>query len=101
MIDDNRIPATSYGGLGWQAKAGLAYRLSPNWDVVAEGTYSGVHSYTDQGTYICHYNDYGAKVGIRYRFRRPAPVVVLPAAAVVTPPVVAPEVKSPGIPALW
>jgi len=37
MIDDYRIPATCFGGLGWQALAGLEFRLSPYWDVVAEG----------------------------------------------------------------
>jgi len=97
------IPSATYGGLGWQAKVGVSYAVSYNWDLYAEGTYSGIKAFSDNNIYICPYSDYGAKLGVRYRFGHPA-VVVVPVPPVeppVKPPVKIIIIKEKPIRALW
>jgi opacity protein-like surface antigen len=75
-IDGYRGQSTNKGLLGWQAKLGVSYALAYNWDVYAEGTYSGAEGYTSNIIDTQTYNDFGAKLGFRYRFAQPVVVVV-------------------------
>jgi len=79
------------GLFGWQAKAGVSYALAYNWDVYAEGTYSGTPGYSTEYVKFGSYDDFGAKLGFRYRFAQPAVVVVAPAPA----PAPAPMIPAP------
>lgn len=81
------------GLFGWQAKAGVSYALAYNWDLYAEGTYSGAGGYETDLAKFGSYNDFGAKLGFRYRFAQPAVVVVPepPAPAPAPAPIPAPE----------
>jgi opacity protein-like surface antigen len=71
-----RFGSDNVGLLGWQAKLGLSYAMAYNWDVYAEGTYSGAEGYSNSSFDTQTYNDFGAKLGFRYRFAQPVVVVV-------------------------
>ncbi len=73
------LGGSNKGLFGWQAKAGVSYALAYNWDLYAEGTYSGASSFTTDYARFGTYDDFGAKLGFRYRFAQPAVVVVAPA----------------------
>jgi opacity protein-like surface antigen len=68
------------GLFGWQGKVGVTYAMSTNWDVYVEGTYSGAEGFESDNVRFDSYNDFGAKLGFRYRFAAP-PVVVVEAPA--------------------
>ncbi len=72
---------TNQGLFGWQAKLGVSYGVSNASDVYLEGTYSGASGFSGDNIRYDSYNDFGAKVGFRYRFGQPAAqaVVVTPA----------------------
>ncbi len=73
--------SANQGLFGWQAKVGVSYGVSNASDVYVEGTYSGASGFSGDNIRYDSYNDFGAKVGFRYRFGQPAPtaVVVTPA----------------------
>jgi opacity protein-like surface antigen len=78
---DSVSTGTANRGLfGWQAKLGVSYGVSNASDVYLEGTYSGASGFSGDNIRYDSYNDFGAKVGFRYRFGQPAPqpVVVTP-----------------------
>ncbi|MEI6617438.1 MAG: outer membrane beta-barrel protein, partial [Cyanobium sp. ELA507] len=77
------------GLFGWQAKAGISYALAYNWDVYAEGTYSGTGNPQFEAVNFSSYQDVGAKLGFRYRFASPV-VVVVPEPAPAPAPAPAP-----------
>jgi opacity protein-like surface antigen len=86
--------SSNIGLFGWQAKAGLSYALAYNWDVYAEGTYSGATDSFAEDVKFGNWDDFGAKLGFRYRFAQPAVVVVPepePAPAPAPAPIPAPE----------
>jgi opacity protein-like surface antigen len=90
-FDDIRTGGGNKGLFGWQAKAGVAYVLSWNTDIYVEGTYSGASGFSSNNIRYDAYNDFGAKLGFRYRFGAP-PVVVVeqPAPAPMPEPAPAP-----------
>jgi opacity protein-like surface antigen len=90
-FDDIRTGGGNKGLFGWQAKAGVAYVLSWNTDIYVEGTYSGASGFSSNNIRYDSYNDFGAKLGFRYRFGAP-PVVVVeqPAPAPMPEPAPAP-----------
>lgn len=75
-FDGNRTRANNKGLFGWQAKAGVAYVLSWHYDIYAEGTYSGAGGFSGDNLRYDAYNDFGAKLGFRYRFGSPPVVAV-------------------------
>jgi len=81
------------GLFGYQAKVGLSYAMAYNWDVYAEGTYSGAGGFSTDLADYGSYNDFGAKLGFRYRFAQPVVVVVPepPAPAPAPAPIPMPE----------
>ena len=74
--DRIRSDSESHAVFGWQAKLGVSYALSYNWDIYTEGTYSGASGFEADYVDFGSYNDFGAKLGFRYRFGSPAVVVV-------------------------
>jgi opacity protein-like surface antigen len=57
---------------GWQAKAGVAYGLNWNTDVYAEAVYQGAESFrAGRTSYDGFDNNWGFKIGARYRFGGP------------------------------
>ena len=57
---------------GWQAKAGVAYGLNWNTDVYAEAVYQGAESFrAGRTSYDGFNNNWGFKIGARYRFGGP------------------------------
>ena len=93
-IDGARFGGANKGVFGWQAKAGVSYALATNWDVYAEGTYSGAEGFSTRQFNTGGYSDFGAKLGFRYRFAQPVVVVVpepAPAPAPEPAPIPAPE----------
>jgi len=89
-----RTGSSNRGLFGWQAKVGVSYAASYNFDVYAEGTYSGTEGFSTSNVRYDSYNDFGAKLGLRYRFGSRRVVVVeqpVPAPA----PRPAPEVFTP------
>jgi hypothetical protein len=80
-IDGYRFSSGNQGALGWQAKLGVAYAVNWNLDLYAEGVYSGVSGITTDNFDFQSFNQYGAKLGFRYRFSSPPVVVVAPAPA--------------------
>jgi opacity protein-like surface antigen len=92
-IDGYNLGSANKGLFGYQAKLGLSYALAYNWDVYAEGTYSGAGSFSTPEINWGSYNDFGAKLGFRYRFAQPAVVVVPepPAPAPAPAPIPMPE----------
>ena len=106
-VENQRYGNLSYGGFGWQAKAGISYALSYNWDVYAEGVYQGVSGHdTDSDVHFGAFNTWGGKLGFRYRFAHPAVAVVQPAPAPAPTPYIepapapAPE-PAPPVRGLW
>ncbi len=85
--------SANQGLFGWQAKLGVSYGVSNVSDVYLEGTYSGASGFESDNVRYDSYNDFGAKLGFRYRFGQPAPqpVVVTPAPAPEPAPQPAPE----------
>jgi opacity protein-like surface antigen len=81
--DSASTGSVNQGLFGWQAKLGVSYGLSNASDLYLEGTYSGASGFTGENIRYDSYNDFGAKLGFRYRFAQPAPqpVVVTPAPA--------------------
>jgi len=68
--------STNQGLFGWQAKAGIAYALATNWDIYAEGVYQGASDYSSNNVNFSSFNNWGGKLGFRYRFGQPAAAVV-------------------------
>jgi len=89
-LDGFNLGGANKGLFGWQAKAGVSYALAYNWDVYAEGTYSGAGGFSTPDANWGSYNDFGAKLGFRYRFAQPAVVVVAPDPAPIPAPAPAP-----------
>lgn len=87
---DFRTSSRNKGLFGWQAKAGISYALAYNWDVYAEGTFSGTGNPHFESVNFSSYSDVGAKLGFRYRFASPAVVVVVPEPAPAPAPAPAP-----------
>ncbi|MCX5955330.1 MAG: outer membrane beta-barrel protein [Cyanobacteria bacterium] len=98
-------PYHDKGLFGWQAKVGVSYALAYNWDVYAEGTFSGTGNPQFEGVNFSSYQDVGAKLGFRYRFAKPAVVVVVPepapAPAPAPAPIPMPEPAPAPIRGLW
>ena len=92
---DVRTGGGNKGLFGWQAKAGLAYVLSWNTDIYVEGTYAGASGFSSNNIRYDSYNDFGAKLGFRYRFGAPPVVVVQPAPAPEPAPAPAPMMPEP------
>lgn len=76
------------GNFGYQAKVGVSYVVSRNWDAFLEGVYQGANSSTTvYGTNAAgqgvsadfgSFNSWGAKIGARWRFGgAPAAVAVV------------------------
>jgi opacity protein-like surface antigen len=79
-VDGFRTDGGNEGLFGWQAKVGVSYALAYNWDMYVEGTYAGAEGFETDNIRYDAYNDFGAKLGFRYRFASP-PVVVVEAPA--------------------
>ncbi|MFM9073625.1 MAG: outer membrane protein [Cyanobium sp.] len=91
-VDGNRSSSGNQGLFGWQAKVGVAYAINWNTDIYVEGTYSGAEGFSSNNIRYDAYNDFGAKLGFRYRFGSPAVVVVeQPAPAPAPAPMPMPE----------
>ncbi len=93
-VNDVRFSSGNQGALGWQAKLGVAYAVNWNLDLYAEGVYSGASGITTDNFDFQSFNQYGGKLGFRYRFSQPPVVVVAPAPAPPEPapmPMPAPE----------
>lgn len=87
-----RTDSANVGLFGWQAKLGVSYVISRNSDVFLEGTYSGAQGFDKNDVNYASYNDFGAKLGFRYRFMAPvAEVVVVPEPAPQPMPEPAPQ----------
>lgn len=105
------LGALSFGGgnrsaFGWQGKAGIAYVLNWNTDVYVEGVYSGAAGRDWNNLTTASFNNWGAKVGLRYRFGAPPVKVVVqpepaPAPAPEPAPAPAPEPAPAPIRGLW
>jgi hypothetical protein len=78
-ISDYRFDSRTRGLFGWQGKVGIAYGIDYNWDVYAEGVYQGASGFYDGDIRFGSFNNWGGKLGFRYRFGQPAVVVVAPA----------------------
>jgi opacity protein-like surface antigen len=95
-VRDYNTGSVNKGLLGWQAKVGVSYALAYNWDVYAEGTYSGATDAFADKIKLGNWDDFGAKLGFRYRFAQPVVVVIpepepAPAPAPAPAPIPAPE----------
>ena len=64
--------------------------MTYNSDIYAEGTYSGAGGFSSDYIQYNSYNDWGAKLGFRYRFASPTVVVVAPEPAPAPQPEPAP-----------
>jgi opacity protein-like surface antigen len=80
-VNGNRASSGNQGALGWQAKLGVAYAVNWNLDIYAEGVYSGASGISSDYIDTQSFNQYGGKLGFRYRFSHPPIVVVAPAPA--------------------
>ncbi|MEB3200202.1 MAG: hypothetical protein VKK62_06720 [Synechococcaceae cyanobacterium] len=93
------------GLFGWQAKAGIAYGIDYNWDIYAEGVYQGAGGFSNDEVSFGSFNNWGGKLGFRYRFgQRPTVVVEQPAPAPEPAPAPAPEPApepAPPVRGLW
>lgn len=79
-VDGTRYSSTNRGLFGWQAKAGIAYTMTYNTDLYAEGVYQGASGFDNNNVEFGAFNSWGGKLGFRYRFgARPAAVVEQPA----------------------
>ena len=54
--------------LGYEAKAGLAYRSSPRTDLFAEAVFQGAASRSQGSIDRSAINSWGYRLGLRYRF---------------------------------
>ena len=77
-IDGFRSGSANRGLFGWQAKVGVSYATTYNTDVYLEGTYAGAGGFSSDYIQYDSYNDWGAKLGFRYRFASPEVIVVAP-----------------------
>jgi len=103
-VDGYRFSSGNQGALGWQAKLGVAYAVNWNLDIYAEGIYSGASGINTDNFDFQSYNEYGAKLGFRYRFSSPPVVVVeapAPAPAPEPMPMPMPEPAPAPIRGLW
>jgi hypothetical protein len=107
-FDGRRTGSNNQGLFGWQAKAGVAYAFNWNTDIYVEGTYSGAEGFSSNNLRYDSYNDFGAKLGFRYRFGAPPVVVVeqpapepAPAPAPMPEPAPAPMPEPAPIRGLW
>jgi hypothetical protein len=90
-IDDIRFGSDNQGLFGWQAKVGVAYVMSWNTDIYVEGTYSGASGFQGDNFDYSSFNNWGAKLGFRYRFGAPPVIAVQqPAPAPMPEPAPAP-----------
>ena len=78
-VADYRFDSKSRGLFGWQGKAGIAYAVNYNWDVYAEGVYQGASGFYEGDIHYNSLNNWGGKLGFRYRFAQKPVVVVAPA----------------------
>jgi hypothetical protein len=107
-VGGERFGGSNKGLFGWQAKAGVAYVVNWNTDVYLEGTYSGASGFDGDNISYGSFNNWGAKLGLRYRFGAP-PVVVVeqpapapePAPAPMPEPAPAPMPEPAPIRGLW
>ena len=107
-VDGERFSSGNKGLFGWQAKLGVAYVVNWNTDVYVEGTYSGASGFDTDALTLSSFNNWGAKLGFRYRFGAP-PVVVVeqpapapePAPAPMPEPAPAPMPEPAPIRGLW
>ena len=107
-FEGDRFGSANQGLFGWQGKVGVAYALNWNSDIYVEGTYSGAEGFSSSNVRYDSYNDFGAKLGFRYRFGAP-PVVVVeqpapapePAPAPMPMPEPAPAPEPAPIRGLW
>jgi hypothetical protein len=79
-VGDYRSDSRSRGLFGWQGKVGISYGIDYNWDVYAEGVYQGASGYYND-LHFGSFNNWGGKLGFRYRFGQPVVAVVEPAPA--------------------
>jgi hypothetical protein len=105
-VDGYRFGSGNQGALGWQGKLGVAYAVNWNWDIYAEGVYTGASGINTDNFDFQSYNEYGAKLGFRYRFSSPPVVVVeapapAPAPEPMPMPMPAPEPAPAPIRGLW
>jgi hypothetical protein len=103
-VDGYRFSSGNQGALGWQGKLGVAYAVNWNLDIYAEGVYTGASGISTDNFDFQSYNEYGAKLGFRYRFSSPPVVVVeapAPAPAPEPMPMPAPEPAPAPIRGLW
>jgi opacity protein-like surface antigen len=89
-IDGFRSGSANRGLFGWQAKVGVSYATTYNTDVYLEGTYAGASGFSSDYIQYNSYNDFGAKLGFRYRFASPEVIVVAPEPAPQPEPAPAP-----------
>ncbi|MFN9547099.1 MAG: outer membrane protein [Cyanobacteriota bacterium] len=107
-VDGERFSSGNKGLFGWQAKAGVAYVMNWNTDIYIEGTYSGASGFETDSLNLSSFNNWGAKLGFRYRFGA-APVVAVeqpapapePAPAPMPEPAPAPMPEPAPIRGLW
>jgi opacity protein-like surface antigen len=80
------------GHFGYQAKVGVSYAASRSTDLFLEGVYSGVGGTNNSVINTGALNEWGAKLGARFRFggAPKAPVAVVPEPAPTPAPYVAP-----------
>jgi len=78
-IGDYRFDSNSRGLFGWQGKVGITYAIDYNWDVYAEGVYQGASGFYEGTIDYGSFNNWGGKLGFRYRFAQPPVAVVAPA----------------------
>jgi opacity protein-like surface antigen len=71
------------GLFGYQAKVGVSYAASRSTDLFLEGVYSGASGFSSNNVNYGSLNEWGAKLGVRFRFggAPKAPVAVTPAPA--------------------
>jgi opacity protein-like surface antigen len=75
---------------GWQAKVGVAYGVNWNTDIYAEAVYQGAESFNVGRTSYDALNQWGFKIGARYRFGGQAVAVVQEEVPVTPAPAPAP-----------
>ncbi len=78
-----RTGSDNQGLFGYQAKVGVSYAASRSTDVFLEGVYQGATSFDGSDVNYGSTNNWGAKLGARFRFggAPAAPVAVQPAPA--------------------
>jgi len=80
------------GLFGWQAKAGVAYGVNWNTDIYAEAVYQGAESFTAGRTnWSALDNNWGFKIGARYRFGGPVVEEVVEETVITPAPAPAPR----------